>query len=96
MKTNTMIYFLIFIVFSILSPLSVRAEAEQRAKHVVLIGFDGWNSRSVSKSDMPNLASLKQQGCYTMTKRAVLPSSSAPNWASMFMGVPTEIHGYTQ
>lgn len=96
MKTNTMIYFLILIVFSILSPLSVRAEAEQRAKHVVLIGFDGWNSRSVYKSDMPNLSSLKQQGCYTMTKRAVLPSSSAPNWASMFMGVPTEIHGYTQ
>lgn len=35
------------------------------------------------------------QGCYTLQKRAVLPSSSAVNWASMFMGAGPEVHGYT-
>ncbi|WP_435052558.1 alkaline phosphatase [Muribaculum intestinale] len=44
---------------------------------------------------MPALASLMEQGSYTLKKRTVLTSSSAPNWASMFMGAPTEIHGYT-
>lgn len=37
-----------------------------------------------------------EKGCYTMEKRTVNPSSSAPNWASMFMGVGPELHGYTQ
>ena len=68
---------------------------KQRAKHVVLIGLDGWGAYSVHKADMPALASLMEQGSYTLKKRTVLPSSSAPNWASMFMGAPTEIHGYT-
>lgn len=29
-------------------------------------------------------------------KRSVLPSSSAVNWASMFMGAGPELHGYTE
>lgn len=35
-------------------------------------------------------------GCYTLKKRSVLPSSSAVNWASMFMGAGPELHGYTE
>ena len=38
---------------------------------------------------------LMESGCYTLDKRTVLPSSSAPNWAAIYMGAPTEIHGYT-
>lgn len=45
---------------------------------------------------MPTISQLRNKGSYTLKKRSVLPSSSAPNWASMFMGVPTELHGYTQ
>jgi predicted AlkP superfamily pyrophosphatase or phosphodiesterase len=37
-----------------------------------------------------------EEGSYTLKKRSVLPSSSAPKWASMFMGAGTELHGYTQ
>ena len=36
-----------------------------------------------------------EQGCYTLKKRTVLPSVSAPNWASMFMGATTELTGWT-
>ena len=64
--------------------------------HVFLIGFDGWGSYSFPKADMPVLKGMMAQGCWTLKKRSVLPSLSAPNWASMFMGASPEIHGYTQ
>ena len=64
--------------------------------HVVLIGFDGWGSYSVEKADMPILKQMMKDGSWTLKKRSVLPSSSAANWASMFMGASPEIHGYTQ
>lgn len=64
--------------------------------HVILIGFDGWGSHSFEKANMPILKEMKTQGSWTLKKRSVLPSSSAANWASMFMGASPEIHGYTQ
>ena len=58
-----------------------------KANHVILIGLDGWGAYSVPKAtNIPNLQSLMRGGCYTLKKRSVLPSSSAVNWASMFMG----------
>lgn len=69
--------------------------AKLKAKHVILIGMDGWGAYSVPKAEMPNVKMLMESGCYTLEKRTVLPSSSAPNWAAMFMGVGTELHGYT-
>ena len=57
-----------------------------RAQHVVFIGLDGWGSYSVEKADMPNVKQLMNEGSYTLQKRTVLPSSSAVNWSSMFMG----------
>lgn len=63
---------------------------------IILIGFDGWGSHSMEKADMPVLRNMMQQGSWTFKKRSVFPSSSAANWASMFMGASPEIHGYTQ
>ena len=45
---------------------------------------------------MPQFRSMMQDGCYTLENRSVLPSSSAVNWALMFMGAAPELHGYTQ
>jgi predicted AlkP superfamily pyrophosphatase or phosphodiesterase len=45
--------------------------------------------------EMPATRALMEQGCYTLKKRTVLPSVSAPNWASMFMGATTELTGWT-
>ncbi len=69
---------------------------EWKAEHVFLIGLDGWGAYSVEKAEMPIVKDLMKNGCYTLKKRSVLPSSSAINWASMFMGVGTELHGYTE
>ena len=70
-------------------------ESEPKAKHVFVIAFDGWGSYSIEHVDMPNTRALMAEGCYTLHKRTVLPSDSAPNWASMFAGAPNEFHGWS-
>lgn len=76
--------------------LAAPCSARQKAKHVVLIGLDGWGAYSVPKADIPTIKQLMENGSYTLEKRSALPSSSAINWASMFMGAGPELHGYTQ
>jgi predicted AlkP superfamily pyrophosphatase or phosphodiesterase len=75
---------------------STEANAKSKAKHVILIGLDGWGAYSLPKADMPHLKQLMADGAYTLKKRSTLPTSSAINWASMFMGAGPELHGYTQ
>lgn len=76
--------------------LAIPCSAKSKAKHVVLIGLDGWGAYSVPKADIPHIKQLMAEGSYTLEKRSVLPSSSAVNWASMFMGAGPELHGYTE
>lgn len=66
-----------------------------KPRHVIFIGLDGWGGYSMPKADMPTVKGLMDLGAWTMKKRSVFPSSSAINWASLFMGLPTEGHGYT-
>ena len=71
--------------------------ARKKAKHVVMIGIDGWAAEGIRQADMselPNIKFLMDNGSWTLTKRSVMPSASAINWATMFMGVPTEMHGF--
>ena len=64
-------------------------------KHGILIGFDGMSSKSLKNNvAMPNYRSIVRNGSYTLKNRSVLPSSSAANWASMFMGASPELHGF--
>lgn len=66
-----------------------------RTEHVILIGLDGMSSADFDRSEMPVVASLMDEGCWTLAKRSTFQTSSAINWASMFMGAGTELHGYT-
>lgn len=86
----------IFALFSLMFFSSASVAAKWKAKHVVLVGLDGWGAYSVEKADMPNVKKLMAEGAYTLKKRSVLPSSSAVNWASMYMGAGPELHGYTE
>lgn len=65
------------------------------AKHVVVIGCDGLTAESVEKADTPTMHRLMKSGAYTLKMRAVMPTSSSPNWASMIMGAGPEQHGIT-
>ena len=90
--------FTITLALSIMAVLliTIPCNAKGKAKHVVLIGLDGWGAYSVPKADIPTIKQLMADGAYTLEKRSALPSSSAINWASMFMGAGPELHGYTQ
>lgn len=71
--------------------------ARKKAKHVIMIGLDGWSAEGLRKADMsqmPNVKYLMDNGAWTLKKRSVMPSASAINWATMFMGTPTEMHGF--
>ena len=55
------------------------------AKHVVLIGVDGFGARWIPWDKMPNLKALRDGGLYA-TGRDSYPTSSAINWATAFFG----------
>lgn len=64
-------------------------------EHLFVIAFDGLAANAIkSGADMPTLKKLMSEGSYTLEARSILPSNSAPNWASMFMGAGNELHGY--
>lgn len=69
---------------------------QQFAKHVILIGSDGFGAYAFEKAKIPNIRKMMSQGSYSLKARAVLPTSSAVNWASMLMGSGPELHGYTE
>ena len=93
MKINS---FLLILLFILISSVTSSSQAKEKAKYVIFIGLDGWGAYSVPKADMPVVKQMMADGCYTLKKRTALPSSSAINWASMFMGAGPELHGYTQ
>lgn len=71
------------------------AEGHRVAEHVVVIGVDGLGSEGVRRVNPPNLARLRREGASTLSARAVMPTSSSPNWASMIMGAGPDRHGVT-
>ncbi len=76
---------------------AIPSQAGKKAKHLLFIGIDGFSSeglRTVNPADVPNLKFLMENGSYTLAKRSVMPSASAINWATIFMGIPTEMHCY--
>lgn len=68
--------------------------AVRRAGHIVVIGMDGWASEGMDKADMPVLKQFIAEGSSTMRKTSVVPTLSTENWATMFNGMPPEMHGF--
>ncbi|WP_050989668.1 alkaline phosphatase family protein [Galbibacter orientalis] len=64
-------------------------------KHVVVIGFDGLSPDGIRNASTPNFDKVIAEGASTMRARAVLPTSSSSNWASMIMGASPSQHGIT-
>lgn len=61
-------------------------------KRVVFIGVDGLGSRILNKANTPVWDSLASNGSYSYNVKAVLPTLSNPNWASLLMGVSAYDH----
>jgi len=73
----------------------IRDPESSGVSHVVVIGFDGLSPDGLKKANTPTFDRLIEEGSSTMHARAVLPTSSSPNWASMIMGAGPEQHGIT-
>lgn len=100
MKTLTK-SIVLFVIISFLNactnPIKQDNEVnKQQAKHIILIGSDGFGAYAFNKAKVPNLRKMMANGCYSLETRSVLPSSSAVNWASMIMGSGPELHGFTE
>lgn len=91
---------LLFVALALTAPMALSCcgckAPKPKADHLILIGLDGWATQSFKDNidNMPTVRSLMENGGYTLHKRSTMPSSSATNWATFFMGVPPEMHGY--
>jgi predicted AlkP superfamily pyrophosphatase or phosphodiesterase len=65
------------------------------AQHVVVIGVDGLSPDGIQNAATPHLHQMMKTGASTLHARAVMPTVSSPNWASMIMGAGPEQHGVT-
>jgi predicted AlkP superfamily pyrophosphatase or phosphodiesterase len=77
-----------FLLILTLLPL-FDAQAQRR---VVVIGLDGLSPNGIQQAQTPVLDSLMKSGSYSMNAKAVYPSSSSPNWASMITGTSPAHH----
>jgi predicted AlkP superfamily pyrophosphatase or phosphodiesterase len=71
---------------------SVAQPSEAQPKHVLVIGIDGLSADGVQRATTPVLDSLMRVGAYSLAAKAVYPSSSSPNWASMITGTSPTHH----
>jgi predicted AlkP superfamily pyrophosphatase or phosphodiesterase len=65
----------------------------QTKAQVVVIGIDGLGAAALVKQTPPNIAALMKSGAWSLKARAVMPTVSSPNWASMIMGATPDRHG---
>ena len=78
----------LLLLFALLIPFSDTSAQ----KRVVVIGLDGLSPDGIQKAFTPVLDSLMRSGSFSLTAKAVYPSSSSPNWASMITGTSPAHH----
>jgi Uncharacterized proteins of the AP superfamily len=69
--------------------------AEAKADYAIVITIDGLRPDAISKSDVPNIKSLLNNGSYSLEAQTVLPSKTIPAHTSLVTGLTPERHGKT-
>lgn len=87
-------YFLL-LTLGLFAACQAPAPTAYSVKHVLVIGVDGMSPDGIQQANTPVMDRLIREGAYTTKARAVLPTSSSSNWASMIMGAAPERHGIT-
>jgi len=64
-------------------------------KRVILIGIDGVSAEAFQYSNTPEINKLISRGAISVKTRGVMPTVSAPNWATILSGAGPEQHGVT-
>lgn len=98
MKTNKFIFLVGYLILIAILSCSNNDDPSivEKETHLIFIGLDGWSGYDFEKtlSHMPHVNNYCMEGAYSDKKLAVLPTVSAPNWASIFMGTTPDIHDY--
>ncbi|MGF1637241.1 MAG: alkaline phosphatase family protein [Cyclobacteriaceae bacterium] len=84
----------IFILF-LFGTLGCKEIPTLQSQYVVIIGIDGMSPAGLRKANAPNIKAMMEKGSYSMQARAIRPTSSSSNWASMLMGAGPDQHGIT-
>ena len=87
--------FLISLLIAILFISCQKDKPVVVAKQVIIIGVDGMSPDGIKVAKTPVIDALIEQGASSFKARAVMPSSSGPNWGSMILGAGPEQHGIT-
>ena len=84
-------------LFALLFSYSFYSYAQvKKVRHVIFIGVDGMGAYAANRAENTTMQMMMKQGAYSLKALSCLPSSSAPNWASHFMGSAPEQHGYNR
>lgn len=84
--------FALFILMMSATCLFAQTKTE---KFVVLIGIDGVSAEAFQYSNAPIMRNLIARGAISLKTRGVMPTVSAPNWATILAGAGPEQHGVT-
>ena len=77
----------------LLSVSCKKSRFPQSIDHVILIGIDGMSVQGLRMANTPCMDSLIRNGAVSYSVRTVAPSTSTPNWNTMFYGAGPEISG---
>lgn len=83
------------LIISLLSLSALASAQADPAKRVILIGIAGVSAESFQYASTPNIDNIISRGAISLKARGVMPSQSAPNWASMLSGTGPEQNGVT-
>ncbi|WP_215224082.1 alkaline phosphatase family protein [Echinicola shivajiensis] len=82
----------LLLCFILISNIGCSSETP-RAKHVILIGLDGFSLEGYKTAKHPNIDALFEDGVISTNTRTVMPSVTMPNWTSHLTGAGPEQHG---
>jgi hypothetical protein len=85
----------LYLIIGLICSIFGGAFADEPVSHVIVVGVDAMSPDGIRNTRTPNIDYLIKNGSSTMQARAVLPTSSSTNWASIIMGAGPEQHGIT-
>ena len=75
------------------APSAIPTPTRQTIEHVIVISIDGLRPDALEMADTPTLDALRLAGAYSPRGKAVWPSDTMPNHASMLGGMVPDKHG---
>lgn len=92
-KLNVVLILLSWFVLISCNPVTNNEVDQIKREYVILFGIDGLSPIGIQNANTPVIDSLVAHGSWSMDARAVSPTISSPNWASILNGTTPDKHG---